>query len=513
MERSAAIAEKASKADSSKNASRLSPARVFTKGHIDPLNNLVQRGGLGGRDPSIESMAIQLASLPTDQRWEAAMSLQRTMGNQFMQRMAVQMKTTAEEGGHEAQLQGQIGPDALTSDPVQPKTEPNRTGLPDRLKAGIERLSGLSLADVRVYRNSPKPEELQALAYTQGNRIYVAPGKEDSLPHEAWHVVQQKQDRVRPRFQMKEAQINDDWGLEEEASMMGAKAMAGPKAPLQSEPSPQLKGEVGRGHGVQRAPMQAKGASLLASAALLVVQRLKLVDLIEPTENPLVKAVVAGEMHDTIPKDEERANLGKLGLRVIYEPDPIPESTSGIRLDNPFLRMEDLITELNNIIPNFFDLLDLNGVDPDTAANSKGIAENLLQTIRRYIVSMRYDADNISDKLIEALFAPSASLLWPVGAQDSAINKEFFYGLLQDFYPISTELCLTFPLSTDTFLSLKESDKLEIKDRTYSLLHNLESWMEVVHKLYAKKIIPYPIHDAIEMRSRMMLKDVNYAAK
>ncbi|MDJ0600014.1 MAG: DUF4157 domain-containing protein [Crocosphaera sp.] len=98
---------------------------------------------------------------------------------------------------------------------------PNRTGLPDRLKAGVEHLSGYSLDDVIVHYNSPKPLQLQALAYTQGTDIHVAPRQEKYLPHETWHVVQQMQGRVKPTMQMKGVQINDDAGLEREADVMG----------------------------------------------------------------------------------------------------------------------------------------------------------------------------------------------------------------------------------------------------------------------------------------------------
>ena len=108
--------------------------------------------------------------------------------------------------------------------PLQAKAEENRTGLPDNLKAGIESLSGLSLDDVKVHYGSNKPAQLQAQAYTQGTQIHVAPGKEEHLAHEAWHVVQQKQGRVRPTMQLKQARINDDPGLETEADVMGEKA-------------------------------------------------------------------------------------------------------------------------------------------------------------------------------------------------------------------------------------------------------------------------------------------------
>jgi len=94
-------------------------------------------------------------------------------------------------------------------------------GMPDALKAGVESLSGYSLDDVRVHYNSPKPAQLQALAYTQGTEIHVASGQEEHLSHEAWHVVQQMQGRVKPTMQMKVVQINDDEELEREADVMG----------------------------------------------------------------------------------------------------------------------------------------------------------------------------------------------------------------------------------------------------------------------------------------------------
>jgi|GEM_PF-6701525 len=105
----------------------------------------------------------------------------------------------------------------------------NRTtpfsGLPEPLKAQIESLSGVSMDNVKVHYNSDKPSEVQALAYTQGNDIYVAPGQEKHLPHEAWHVVQQAQGRVKPTLQMKsDLLVNDDVGLESEADIMSKKA-------------------------------------------------------------------------------------------------------------------------------------------------------------------------------------------------------------------------------------------------------------------------------------------------
>jgi len=103
----------------------------------------------------------------------------------------------------------------------------SRTGLPDGLKAGVERLSGFSLDAVNVHYNSPRPAQLQAHAYTQGTEIHIAPGQARHLPHEAWHVVQQIQGRVRPTLQLANgARVNDEHGLEREADVMGARAAA-----------------------------------------------------------------------------------------------------------------------------------------------------------------------------------------------------------------------------------------------------------------------------------------------
>lgn len=102
--------------------------------------------------------------------------------------------------------------------------KPNETGMPDNLKAGVESLSGFAMDDVRVHYNSDKPATVQALAYTQGTDIHVAPGQEQHLPHEAWHVAQQMAGRVEPTTEIGGMPVNDNAGLEHEADVMGAKA-------------------------------------------------------------------------------------------------------------------------------------------------------------------------------------------------------------------------------------------------------------------------------------------------
>lgn len=106
------------------------------------------------------------------------------------------------------------------------------TGLPAPLRQGIEALSGLSMDPVRVHADSAEPARLGALAFAQGHHIHLGPGQEQHLPHEAWHVVQQLQGRVRPTLQLRAAVPgNDDAALEHEADVMGQRALqvsAGP---------------------------------------------------------------------------------------------------------------------------------------------------------------------------------------------------------------------------------------------------------------------------------------------
>lgn len=118
-----------------------------------------------------------------------------------------------------------------TETPIQMKREDGNTSasssnMQHNLRAGLEKISGIDLSDVKVHYNSNKPQQVGALAYTQGNEIHIAPGQEKHLPHEGWHAVQQKQGRVKPTMQMKiGTPINDDDSLEKEADVMGAKAV------------------------------------------------------------------------------------------------------------------------------------------------------------------------------------------------------------------------------------------------------------------------------------------------
>ena len=122
-------------------------------------------------------------------------------------------------------LQG-MNPPLLEKPKLEGKPAAPGSSLPDNLRAGLEKLSGVELSDVKVHQNSHKPQQVGALAYTKGNDIHIAPGQEKYLPHEGWHAVQQKQGRVKPTLQMKAGElVNDDAGLEKEADVMGARAL------------------------------------------------------------------------------------------------------------------------------------------------------------------------------------------------------------------------------------------------------------------------------------------------
>jgi hypothetical protein len=135
------------------------------------------------------------------------------------------MANNSPQAKQTAQLQTMA--DNHSSQQQQPiQRQENKTGLPDNLKTGMENLSGMSLDDVKVHRNSDKPAQLQAHAYAQGNDIHLGPSQEKHLPHELGHVVQQKEGRVKPTMQMKsKVNINDDQVLEKEADSLGLDAL------------------------------------------------------------------------------------------------------------------------------------------------------------------------------------------------------------------------------------------------------------------------------------------------
>lgn len=210
-----------------------------------------------GRDKAQRPMAPAAGSAP-------ATSARTAPGIAQSPRMQAQRRRMAAGFGlHESAATG-TAPAQPAAEPVR-STPPNRTGLPHALKAGLEALSGMDLSAVRVHRQSGQPAQLNALAYAQGPDIHLAPGQEHHLAHEAWHVVQQRQGRVRPTLRIAGVDVNDDAGLEREADVMGRRAQNLPAATAAASPTAE-------------APVQRTGATTRAGAPPVqrsaVVQRL-----------------------------------------------------------------------------------------------------------------------------------------------------------------------------------------------------------------------------------------------
>ncbi len=127
--------------------------------------------------------------------------------NQFVENDGIEGKTV--------QLKSSV-----ENKPQENHFNPNNTGIPTPLKNQFEAVSGFSFDDVRVHYNSDKPAHLQALAYTQGNQVYLGRGQEKHLKHELGHVVQQKQGIVKPTQIFGKQLINSDRRLESEADSM-----------------------------------------------------------------------------------------------------------------------------------------------------------------------------------------------------------------------------------------------------------------------------------------------------
>jgi len=161
-------------------------------------------------------MKADTAQLVGDDEMQMKADTAQLVGDDEMQMKA---DTAQLVGDDELQMKSEAAGSASSS------ASSSGGGLPAGLRAGIESMSGMDMSGVQVHTNSSKPKDLNALAYTQGNEIHVGPGQEQHLPHEAWHVVQQRQGRVAPTFQAKGGvPINDDTSLEQEADVMGARA-------------------------------------------------------------------------------------------------------------------------------------------------------------------------------------------------------------------------------------------------------------------------------------------------
>ena len=174
----------------------------------------------GPRRPA--TSAASAGSAPT-RSGRAPAWLAAAMANSPLARTAQMIRDSPVMQARAAALRAAYGSALDPLPPVQRAAAPP-TGLPGGLKAEVEARSGLAMDDVRVHRDSPEPARVQALATARGTDIHLAPGQEEHLPHEAWHVVQQKQGRVAPTLAVNGVAVDDDPALEREADAVGVAA-------------------------------------------------------------------------------------------------------------------------------------------------------------------------------------------------------------------------------------------------------------------------------------------------
>lgn len=126
------------------------------------------------------------------------------------------LRSLISQMGNQAALD-EVG-DMLAQDP--PPACGGGQPLEKAMQARMERQFGLSLADVRVHRDSEEPVKYGARAYTQGTEIFLGPGQEKCLPHELGHVAQQLSGTVVPTGAAWDGTpVNTDSMLEQQASM------------------------------------------------------------------------------------------------------------------------------------------------------------------------------------------------------------------------------------------------------------------------------------------------------
>ena len=169
-------------------------------------------------DPSTRSGSTARRALqdPPSLTRAEVVQLQRAVGNRAVDRLL---------SGASQEVDAGRAPDDASARRRRDGRTARSDGLPDRLRAALEALSGSDLSDVRVHYDSPEPARVDALAYTRGRDIHLASGEERQLPHEGWHVVQQTQGRVEPTTHAGGVPVNDDAGLEREADLMGERAL------------------------------------------------------------------------------------------------------------------------------------------------------------------------------------------------------------------------------------------------------------------------------------------------
>lgn len=115
------------------------------------------------------------------------------------------------------------------------KRQSNKNGVSEKDSTIIDNMSNLfnnDFSDINLHTNSNQANNLDALAFTQGNDIHFAPGMynpdtksgKELIGHELAHVVQQNNGLVSPSAIKGKFKISENDNLENEADIIGKKA-------------------------------------------------------------------------------------------------------------------------------------------------------------------------------------------------------------------------------------------------------------------------------------------------
>jgi hypothetical protein len=155
-----------------------------------------------------------------------------------------------------------------------------RAGLPQQMRVDAERESGFDLGSVRVHRDSCEPATQGAKAFARGDEIHLGQGRESSLGHELWHVVQQRQGRVGSTASSDRGLLDNSPDLEREAERIGSRLLRG--GPTDSPRGVAAAGAVVQHDGWKLAALHAKIESDNLPGVCNALSTAQLLGLIKP---------------------------------------------------------------------------------------------------------------------------------------------------------------------------------------------------------------------------------------